>query len=167
MAGFGREQVITGDKEVIAMFEKLDDSMKKKALRPVLRDNAKIVLNAARKNLRDQQESGTGKLLKSLKVRAIRRSRVKIGSAVELRAFSTAFYGLFIEFGLTKTTPPRRHRKTGKSTGDLPAQPFLRPALYDNRELLIRNTFNKLRRWITTLHRTGSTAAAGKAVRAK
>ncbi|TFH54319.1 MAG: hypothetical protein E4G91_11325, partial [Candidatus Zixiibacteriota bacterium] len=129
MALFG--DGITGSKEVIAEFEKLEEKMKKKALRPVLKANAKIVLAAAKVNLGDQQEGGTGKLSKSLKVRAIKRSRVKIGSAIQL-TLDAAFYGLFLEYGLTKTSPPRRH-KSGKSTGDLPAQPFMRPALYDNK----------------------------------
>lgn len=150
MAGI---QAISGDKELMKKFDTLPTSLQKKGLRKVLRANAKIVLNSARQNLRAQQEGGTGALSKGLKVRAVRRSRTKFGAGVNLRADHSGdeFYGLFLEFGLTKTTPPRRHRKSGKSTGDLPEQPFLRPALYDNKSVIRRNTRRALRDWLRTL----------------
>lgn len=165
--------LVTGDKAVERMLLRLPEDLRKKALRPALRKAAKdVVLPAAKRNLQDQVESGTGELMKSLKVRAIKRSRVKFGAAVILRGVSDSvvdvskFYGLFLEFGLTKTSPPRRHRKTGKSTGDLPAQPFLRPALYDNKRRVEALTVRAIRTWIATFKTTGSGVAAGKAVRA-
>ena len=144
---------ITGDKEIIREFDNLTLTIQKKGLRPGLRQAAKeLVLKSARQNLRDQQEGGTGALSASLKVRAVKRSRTKFGSQIHFRSSlgDAKFYGLWLEFGLTKTSPPRRH-KSGKSTGDLPAQPFLRPALYDNRRRIQKMVEKHIKRWIKSL----------------
>jgi len=147
---------ITGDEELIREFDKLPLSLEKKGLRPALRNATKqYILAGARSNLESSQVGGTGALSRDLRVRAVPRSRVKFGSQVELRAQHSldTFYGLFLEFGLTKTSPPRRH-KSGKSTGDLPAQPFLRPALYDNKENIRKAVATAVRKWLTTLKKT-------------
>lgn len=143
---------ITGDKELIRTFDKLPLTLQKKALRPAMRQGAKIVLADARSNLASFQVGGTGALSESLRVAAVKRSRTKFGSKVALRNEVTAakFYGLFVEFGLTKTKPPRRH-KSGKSTGDMPAQPFMRPALYDNESRIRKLTESHVRKWLAAL----------------
>ena len=54
-------QSVIGDKEVIRALERLPENLAKKALIPSLRKAAnEIVLPAARSNLQDQQEGGTG-----------------------------------------------------------------------------------------------------------
>lgn len=146
---------ITGDEEMIRTFDKLPLTLQKKALRPAMKLGAKIVLADARSNLASFQVGGTGELSNSLRVAAVKRSRVKFGSKVALRNELTVakFYGLFVEFGLTKTNPPRRH-KSGKSTGDMPAQPFMRPALYDNKSRIRKLTESHVRKWIANLKKT-------------
>ena len=159
---------LSGVDELQRTLKNLTPSISKRALRPSLKKSAKtIVLPAARSNLRDQQVGGTGALSAALKVRAITRSRVKLGSAVFLRnekGSTDEYYGLFLEFGLTKTSPPRRH-KSGKSTGDLQAQPFIRPALYDNVTKIQNSVVRSVRTWIASLASTKEFKLANKAVR--
>jgi HK97 gp10 family phage protein len=159
---------LEGIDELQQTLKNMEPHLRKRALRPSLKKSAQtIVLPAARSNLQDQQEGGTGALAKELKVRAVPRSRVKLGSAVRLRnekGSTDQFYGLFLEFGLTKTSPPRRH-KSGKSTGDLPAQPFIRPALFDNAVRIQKQTIRSVRVWISSLASTKEFKLANKAVR--
>ena len=122
---------MTGDKELDDALRQFVPKLQKKALRPVTRAMAKIVLIDARANA----PHVTGELAKRLKVRALPRSRKSQGHGVSaLMPGSDVFYALFLEF----QTVVRRH-KSGKNVGRIGVgHAFLRPALYDNRNRIFR-----------------------------
>lgn len=127
----GTGVIITGDKELDALLAGLPAKLQKKLSRQATRRAAKnIVLPEAKARV----PVDTGDLEDSLTVRAIPRSRSRIGHMVATRdGFfkGDQFYGGMIEFG----TKERKH-KSGKQVGAI--QPhkfaFLRPAIYDNEE---------------------------------
>ena len=94
----------------------------------------------------------TGDLEDSLTVRAIKRTRGKIGHMVTTKEGffkGDQFYAGFIEFG----TKERTHKSSGKSVGAI--QPhyhaFLRPALYENRDKINELFADVLRAEIRTI----------------
>lgn len=121
--------IVTGDEALDKLLATLTPKLQKKLSRQATRKSAKdIVLPEARNRV----PVDTGDLDDSLTVRAVKRSRNKIGHMVATKdGFfkGDQFYGGMIEFG----TKERAH-KSGKSVGSI--QPhkfaFLRPAIYDN-----------------------------------
>jgi HK97 gp10 family phage protein len=90
-----------------------------KALRIALRDAGKIVQKKARQIVAKR----TGGLRKGIKVKALksrggRRAKVLIGPDQD------HWYGLLVELG----TGSRKVKKTGRSVGSMPKQPFMKPA---------------------------------------
>ena len=124
--------IVTGDEALDKLLATLTPKLQKKLIRQATRKSAKnIVLPEARNRV----PVDTGDLEESLTVKAIKRSRNKIGSMVATKDgfFSgDQFYGGMIEFG----TKERTQKSTGKSVGAI--QPhkfaFLRPAVYDNED---------------------------------
>ena len=88
----------------------LEPKVARKVLRKALRAGAKIVHARAKQNI---PQGGTGVFARSLKVRAMKRTRRKtIGVAVETREGwykGEAFYGAFVEFG---------HKQGSRKLGD-------------------------------------------------
>lgn len=130
--------LITGDKELDRLLKGLPLAAQKKLSRKATRKAAKeIVLPDAKARV----PVDTGELEESLVVKAIKRSRNRIGHMVATKDGFYAgdqFYGAFIEFG----TKERQH-KSGKPVGRIdPAKNFayLRPAAYDN-EVPIRQLY--------------------------
>jgi hypothetical protein len=92
--------VITGDKETNAKLAKLAGPDQKKAIRKASREALRPVLA----QVKATAPRRTGALSRAAKIRAITRSRVRIGSMVTVtgtgKGFSgKAFYGGFIEYG--------------------------------------------------------------------
>ena len=123
----------------------LETKESKKGAKRATREAAKVVLRYAKSNV----PVDSGALKKSLKVKAMKRSRKnkdQVGSTVitgidTMKAFvGDQFYGQFIEFGWTL-----------RDGSEEPPRPFLRPALWDNK---------------VEIHRGLSQSASGLAKRA-
>lgn len=104
--------------------DSLPDKLQRQALRPGTRAAAHVVAEDARR----LAPRDTGALEQSIKVRAMRRSRTRmghsilsgaetLGSTVDAERSGLPFYAFWVEFGTVNT----------------PADPFLRPALWGNR----------------------------------
>lgn len=118
--------VITGDKQLARTFAALGPQLANKFARQALRKAAKLVKERAEGKLRTNPSIESGALLKGIKVRAMKRSRVRIGVVIVTTAESgeSGFGGFQLEFGT-------------KRAG---AEPFLRPSLYEHADA-IRNDF--------------------------
>lgn len=116
--------IVTGDKKLDRALRHLEKNVQRKFARKAMRKAAKdVILPEARARV----PVDTGALERSLVVRAARRSRRGIGVEVRTRDGLFAgdeFYGGFQELG----------------TKHMPADPYLRPALYGN-EAKIRGLF--------------------------
>jgi len=119
MAG-GVDISLIGDKELQRKFKTLVGKVQKKIARKAIRAGAKIVLADAK----NRAPVLSGKLKKSLKVKAIKRSRSTIGVLVQtgtreklnIPEGSKYYYPAAVEYG----------------HGGVAAKPFLRPALDTN-----------------------------------
>lgn len=133
MAKAGGGVIVTGDKVLDRVLKGMPAVIQKKFSRQATRKGAKdIVLPAAK----DRVGFDTGDLEESLVVRAIPRSRSRVGHQVQTRdGFyqGDEHYGAQLEFG----TKERKH-KSGKKVGSIKphTHAFLRPAVYDNEEKL-------------------------------
>ena len=118
MAKAGTGIALTGHKELDAKLRGMHGRFQKKLSRKATRAAAKeIVLPEAKA----MAPIDTGALEKSLAVRAMKRSRTRIGHLVQTRdGFfqGEQFYGAFHEFGTRK----------------MKADPFMRPAVYGNEQ---------------------------------
>lgn len=118
----------TGDKKLDRMLREFEPKLAKKIIRRTLRKAAKPVLETARQHA----PVLTGALKRSLKVRAMKRSR-RNKNKYGVRVITgddffkgEQFYGAFIEFG----------------TSRIEAKPYLRPA-YDNNKTSVRDVFRR------------------------
>ena len=126
---------LLGDKRLQNIFKQAPVKIQKKVLRPALRAGGKIVRNSARQKAPIE----TGSLKRSIKLRALPRSRSRIGVLIS----SDQKHYVMMEFGWqsspTEFEAPR---------------PFLRPALRDNeanvkgtiRREIRRKLFSELRK---------------------
>lgn len=125
---------LTGSEAAAKLFDELPDKIRKKAIRQALRVSAKKVAADARR----LAPHLTGELEGSIKVRTAkgksggRLPKGQVGISVSTSRTDNmfagkAFYGGFIEYGTTQ-----RETKAGKNRGSIDANPFLRPALWDN-----------------------------------
>ena len=155
----------TGSKEINKRLSQFSATVQKKAMRKATRRGAKVVFAAAKQNLiasigrtkvsyttktgRSRTKTivgSTGALVQSLKVRAMKRSRVMQGYAVtggsDIDHFGTlwAYYGKWIEFGTNM-----RYHKSGKSVGAIGETKFMRKALYDHERLVNDITYDELK----------------------
>ena len=116
---------LIGDKELATRMINLPLKLAKKAFRKAAREAARPILASAKQNLATLMAASkysTGRLQKSLRIKALKRSRksfgVMIGTGTAGKTFAgEAAYGFHVETG-TKHTE---------------AKPFLRPALEANR----------------------------------
>lgn len=116
MASSGVDITLIGDKQLIKLFKTLPDKLQKKFAVQALRAEAKLVkgeIQAATPVL-------TGRLKKSMKVKSVKRSRVKIGVKIEtgtraelgIPPDSKWYYPAHVELG-TRTRPAKSFmRKT-------------------------------------------------------
>lgn len=109
--------IVTGWKELDAAFAQLEVKIQGKALRGALRAGAQRIQAAAVQNLVNSPSVDTGKLATGLKVRSTPRSRVRVGMEIITQG---AAHANLVEYG----------------TKRMPAEPFLRPAGYDNKEYI-------------------------------
>jgi len=125
--------IVTGDKRLNRKLAKLKGPEGKKVIRKASRAAMKVYQFAAKQNA----PSRTGTLKKQIKVRAMKRSRVKVGTMV--RATGDGFYGNFLELG----------------TRHIDAMNFMRMAAKDNQSRILAIYRRDLGREITALARRG------------
>lgn len=122
--------IVTGNKELDKALQALEPALARKLSRKTTRRIAKdIVLPAAR----DLAPVDSGDLEESLTVRAIKRSRLRMGHYVtcgETIERDQHYYSGYLEFG----TKPRVHTANNKYVGFVAPHKFayLRPAVYNN-----------------------------------
>lgn len=115
----GISVTFTGSAEVKAIFDAMPGKVQKKLIRHALRAAAKAIQEDAKRIAPDE----TGALAKSIKVRAMKRSRTRVGVQVFTDSDSLqtdgkkGYYAAFTELGTSREA----------------AQPFLRPALEGNK----------------------------------
>lgn len=131
----GLDITVTGDKELIAAFDALDEAVQKKALRRAARAVGKDIVALARSKV----PKLSGRLAASIAVKALPRKRgvvgvrVMTGTAQQLGIPKTpgtkvpGYYPMHQERGL-------KPKETELGTRKLPARPYLRPALDELRE---------------------------------
>lgn len=117
--------IVTGWKELDAAFAKLEVKVQGKALRSALRAGAQRIQAAAVQNIVANPSIDTGVLAASMKVRATPRSRVRVGMEIVTKG---AAHANLVEYG----------------TKHMPAEPFLRPAGYDNQEYIAAMLINDI-----------------------
>lgn len=92
---------LEGDKELMAWFRTVEDSLQKKVLRRAMRNAAQPIAKQAKANVRRK----SGDLSKSIKVRAKKRNKrgivgVSVATSKDDNLFKgNQFYGAFQEFG--------------------------------------------------------------------
>lgn len=108
--------ILTGSKELQARLAALPSNVQKKLARHALRAAAKQIQADA---IRFAPEGETHELKDGIKVRAMKRSRTRIGVQVFIDTTTqpTRFHAAFTEFGTRKESP----------------QPFMRPAFEKNK----------------------------------
>ena len=115
------ELQLEGFDDVIKTFEKLDDKLQAKVMRPALRAGAKVIAKAAK----NKSPTLTGKNKRFIKVKALKRSRKTIGVAIQtgtreelgIPRDEFGYYPMALEYG----------------TQHIKKRPFMRPALEQNR----------------------------------
>ena len=116
---------VTGDKELDRKLSTLEPKVQKKVARKGMRKAGKVIQAAAKSNLASNQSVETGELSKGIRVRAMKRSRSRIGIEI---ATTERREGKSIEgkrFGGAQLEAGTKHTQ---------AKPFLRPAGYDNED---------------------------------
>ena len=128
MARFNIE--LLGDKELIATLQSLPENMERKILGQAIKEAAKVVLAAAKSRA---PRGATGNLARYLKIKALKRSRRRLGYGVftgtreqmGLKAGAKGYYPAHVHLG-------REIRNAEFGTRHVPAKPFLRSALIEN-----------------------------------
>jgi len=121
--GIGLSITLEGAAALEKKLNLLDAKVSRKIVSRALRAGAKVILDKA-KQLAPRGKSG--KLYKSLKVRAGKRKKGVIRFVVQTKDGDfkgETFYGAFIEFGHKAGS-----RKLGNSRKSIPAKPYLGPA---------------------------------------
>lgn len=106
--------VVFGDKALDKKLASLGPKLAKQIARSAMRKSGKGVKQAAKETVAVDE----GELQQSIEVRALTRSRSRIGVKIQTEEDGKGFGGAQLEFG----------------TKHMAAQPFLRPSLYDNQE---------------------------------
>lgn len=130
---------VLGDKELLKTMSGLPAAIEKKVMRPALRAGGKVAL--ARVKLEAPTSRGksgkrrkSGALKRSLRVKAIKRSRKKIGVRIVSGSEwfrGPTYYAAFVELG---------YRRGSKK---IPGQRFMRRGLYES-ESLVRTEIRKV-----------------------
>lgn len=112
--------VLFGDKALDKKLASLGPKLANQIARSAMRHSAKGVMQSAKETLINSPSVVTGELRDSLNVKALTRSRYRIGVKVQTETDASGFGGFFLEFG----------------TKHMAAEPFLRPAIYDNADAI-------------------------------
>ena len=123
---------LTGDKELDKALALLPAAAEKKVVRPALRDGAKVALVWV-KNYTPRE---SGALEQSLKVKAVPRSRTKIGSRIMIGdGFfkGDQFYGPMQELGWRPGKRP-----SNRSNKKVPGKAFMRRGLYYSEDIVLQ-----------------------------
>ena len=116
---------LLGDKALSRKLAKLPAAVQRKVLRPALRKGGKVILEAVRRNIPVDE----GKLRKTLKLRALKAKRGRIGVEVrtgtreelDIPAGAEGYYPAHVELG----------------TRNRSATPYLRPAMDDKESQVV------------------------------
>ncbi len=127
--------VLTGDKSLNRKLARLAGKDAKKVVRKAIRPALKPVQQQARNNAKAFKQ--TGRLGKSIKIRAIKRSRARIGARVTTGDSTgdftgNAYYGAFIEYGW-KAGPRGSSNRTV-----VPGKHYMRRAVQAKRQEALR-----------------------------
>ena len=141
---------LKGDKELLKRIEDAPLKMQRALFRGPLKTAAKILLE----RIKAEVPKGAGDLARSLKVRAIKRSRVRVGYIVrtgkEDAVFSGAtFYGAFVELGhkIGKRLSKATIKEFGDKRGKVQPNAFMLRGLIGARGLVkavFRNELNRV-----------------------
>lgn len=130
------DTLVTGVKTIEKNLRDLPAKIQKNALRASVRAG----LGVYRKSAREHVPKRTGALSKSIRVRM---RRAKYG-VLQGDLVTGVPYGHLVEFG----TAVRVSKKTGKESGQMPAQPFFRPAFDTQTKAAEAAVAAKLRNYI-------------------
>ncbi|KKM71083.1 hypothetical protein LCGC14_1434220 [marine sediment metagenome] len=123
---------VRGLRELERELNKLPAKMAKLVLRQAINKGAAVVVRAAKQNLVSNQSVESGELLRSIKkatkikMQGLRGATVNVRVGLEPRAF----YGKFLEFGTVHQAK----------------KPFMRPALDNNRKLILLKIHEHIRK---------------------
>ena len=130
---------IEGLEDVIAKMANFPKAFQGKVMRPALRAGAKVV----KQRVESYAPVRTGALKRSVKVRAVTRSRVKIGSSVKIgEGFfkGDTFYAGFQEFGW------RTGKRGSADRRQVAGTRFMRRGLYDSEVQMKQAVIKEARR---------------------
>jgi HK97 gp10 family phage protein len=139
--------VVTGVKQIDRSLNALGPKVANKIATRSLRKIGKLVKSKAQRNLEASPSIDTGALKRGIRVRAKKRTKDTQGVQIETTAqerFSYggsayAFGGMPLEFG----------------TKHMPAEPFLRPAIYDYEDLIRGLVIHDIALTINEIAKTG------------
>ncbi len=119
---------IKGFKDIEAVLHKMPKKIKRNVLNHAARKGANVILKEARRRAPKSKDRRSGKHLKALlKVgQRIAKRKLPPGEFVVGVLSGQGNHAALMEFG----TGPRYQKTTGRYTGQVAAQPFMRPA-YD------------------------------------
>jgi HK97 gp10 family phage protein len=124
---------IEGGKELSDSLKKLGVKVNREILENIMEECAEI----PRADASRRAPRRTGELASKIMIGEVMEKKEKFEIEIGPGPGKEAFWGRFDEFG----TGPRKTKK-GKFTGSMPAKPFLRPALDENKEQ-IETTFRQ------------------------
>lgn len=112
------EMVVTGDKEINKMLAEFPAALQKKWVKAAARPAAKALLPTQKRNTPTKTEA----LKRSMTVRAVKRSRVRVGLQITTGKKGyfrgKTFYGAFQEWGWRIGTRPTKSRRETKGFED-------------------------------------------------
>lgn len=139
MAGLGIKVRFEGAKELRRALRRLPEEISRRALKKGALAAAEVIrAEAARRAPRRTGALGRG-ILKQVDRKARDEVRVGIGWSKDV------FYGQFVEFGHS-IVPPGKTARKGGAVGNVPAKPFLRPAMDEKADEAVRAGAAVLRR---------------------
>lgn len=115
--GMKKGVIVTGDREIDAAFAQLEPKIQRKVARGAMRAGANRIAADALDRIRTSPSIEKGDLIRAIKTRAMSRSRSRIGAVILTKG---AAHANIVEYGA-------KH---------MPAEPFLRPAGYGNKEYI-------------------------------
>ena len=133
--------VVTGDKAIDRALREIVSEHNAKGINQAFRKVArKAVREVVLPKVREQIPTASGFLKSQLRVRAVARSRSRIGYWVgfpDKLYRGDTFYGGFLEFGF-------KHRSGSK----VDAESYLRKPLYENQKAVRKVILEGMRRWV-------------------
>lgn len=108
---------VEGDKALIKALRSLSGPAMKKAIRTGTRDGQKIIASQVKRLLPKR----SGALIRSVKVRSMKRSTTRIGTTVGMGGvnFKEPFYGIFVEFGSIHNQAVHAFKEVADTFGEL------------------------------------------------